>query len=166
MEKQFLEWVGQYQARILNVCRFYTWEPEEQKDLYQEILLLVWKSMPRFREESSPGTWIYRIAVNTSLMFRRTAGRRKEDPILEKVEEPIAETSLESKMDQESELLALRKAISTLKELDQTLVMLYFEELPYQDIAAITGLSTTNVGARLSRIKKRLTTMLTPASHE
>ncbi len=166
MEKQFLEWVGQYQARILNVCRFYTWEPEEQKDLYQEILLLVWKSMPRFREESSPGTWIYRIAVNTSLMFRRTAGRRKEDPILEKVEEPIAETSLESKMDQESELLALRKAISTLKELDQTLVMLYFEELPYQDIAAITGLSTTNVGARLSRIKKLLTTMLTPASHE
>lgn len=166
MEEQYLAWVEKHRSRILNVCRFYAWEAEEQKDLYQEILIQIWKSMPRFREESSPGTWIYRIAVNTSLMFRRTAGRRKEDPVLEKIDEPASDAGLEAKIDQESELLALRKAIATLKELDQTLVMLYFEELSYQEISEITGLTVTNVGAKLSRIKKRLTTMLTPLSYE
>lgn len=166
MDDQFLEWVEKYKSRILNVSRFYTWEEEEQKDLYQEILLQIWKSMPRFRAESSPGTWIYRISVNTSLMFKRSAGRRREAPILEKIEEPASVPGIEEKIDHESELLALRKAISSLKELDQTLLMLYFEELSYREISDITGLTVSNVGARLSRIKRHLTTMLTPASYE
>lgn len=162
MEEQFQDWVAENQGRIHSVCRFYTWEEEERKDLYQEILYQVWTSMPRFKGDSSPGTWIYRIAVNTALMFRRTAGRRKDTERLEQVQEPFS-SPVESSIEQAEEQRLLWQAIRSLSEADQTLVLLYFEELSYQEISEVTGLSVSNVGARLSRIRKKLIQQVTPS---
>ncbi|MDP5171055.1 MAG: RNA polymerase sigma factor [Bacteroidia bacterium] len=160
MEEQFLSWIQEHGNRLQRICYFYSWNSEERKDLYQEVLIQIWKSMPRFREESSPGTWMYRIAVNTALMHRRTMGRKKEVVGLDHVEEQIQAPTIESSMDQEQRMQWLKSAIKDLKDLDKTILLLYFEEIPYDQIATITGISVSNVGVRLTRIRKQLSVMI------
>ncbi len=160
MEQRFLAWVQEYQERLVRICRFYTFHSEEEKDLYQEVLIQIWKSMPRFREESSPGTWVYRIAVNTALMYRRTLGRRKEQTSFDQLPDVIEQPDPEGNMDQQTRMQWLREAIANLGELDRTIVLLYLEELSYDEIAEVTGLSVSNVGVRLNRIRKKLSSMI------
>ena len=156
MEEQFHAWVNAHHASIQRISRFYTFDKEEQKDLYQEILLQLWRSMPRFREQCQVGTWVYRIAVNTALMFRRSLGRRKERTGDFPAHEPSEGPSVERQMDEEAQLRWLYKAIGHLKDIDRTLVLLYLEDLSYQEMASVTGLSENHVGVRLHRIRQQL----------
>lgn len=161
MEQQYLAWIAEQQERLSRICRFYARDAAERQDLYQDILYQIWKAMPRFRGDSSPGTWIYRIAVNTALMHRRTQGRRKETA-LETPPELAHDASIESNLDREAQLSALYRAIDQLKDLDRTLILLFLEELSYEEMAEVTGLTVNHVGVRLSRAKKRLSNLLTP----
>ncbi len=156
MEEQFHAWIDAHQASILRISRFYTFDKEEQKDLYQEILLQVWRSMPRFQGQCQVGTWIYRVAVNTALMFRRSLGRRKDRPGQFPAQEPFEGPSIEQQMDDQTRLSWLYRAIGQLKDIDRTLILLYLEDLSYEDISAVTGLSTNHVGVRLHRIRQQL----------
>jgi RNA polymerase sigma-70 factor (ECF subfamily) len=120
----------------------------------------VWNSLPGFRGESRPSTWLYRIAVNTALIYRRK--RRLTEPLPE-LRDPArgAQQSLED----EERLAALRAAIATLADQDRVIITLLLEGFSYKELAEITGLTVNYVGVKISRIKQALEEMLTEAHH-
>ena len=144
------------------MASFYARNREEREDLYQEMLLQIWKSMPNFREDSKATTWMYRIGVNTALFHQRKRYRRREDSLQRELPEPAWEPDFAASLDQNERMKQMFLAIRQLKALDQTLILLYLEELSYEEMADVTGLTASNVGVRINRIKKKLSKQLNP----
>jgi len=151
MEKKFLKTIHDYQNIIYKVCRVYRDSKEDQEDLFQEIVYQLWKSYPSFKGESKVSSWLYRIALNTSIsVFRKTI------PLIDNYEEfpenmhPLEEESVSE--NEERLFSALRK----LNNAEKAVISLYLEAFNYQEIAEITGLSESNVGVKLNRIKNKL----------
>lgn len=156
-EAAYIRLIEENHARLVRLCRFYERVPADQEDLYQEILYQVWRSRQRFRGESQASTWIYRIAVNTALTHVRThTNRSKHISRQGYAEEPAFSVEYGQQLDQQTQQKALQQAISGLSAVDRTLILLYLEERTYQEMAQIMGLSESNVGVRLNRIKKKL----------
>lgn len=131
-------------------------EGDDRNDLMQEIMLAVWRAIPQFRAESKPTTFLYRVSHNAALSWRRTRQNYRR-----RIEQAaaFAETNLqtnEAPPDNER-LEALYAAIRRLPELDRSLILLSLDGISYADMAEIHGLSQSNVGVRLNRIKQRLT---------
>ena len=159
-ERLFAELFAANQARIQRLCYGYLGPCGEVEDLFQEIMVNVWNSLPSFRGESQPATWLYRIAVNTALIYRRK--RRATGPLPELVDP--ARGAYQSLEDRER-LAALHAAISTLPDQDRVIVTLLLDGLAYKEIAEITGLTVNHVGVRISRIKQALEAHLTEDHH-
>ena len=155
MEKEFLEVIHDYQKIIYKICRVYRDSREDQEDLFQEIVYQLWKSYPGFKRESKISSWIYRIALNTAIAVYRKSkirvDRYQEFPehIHPSDEKPISEN-------EERLFWALRK----LHDGEKAVISLYLEDFNYKEIAEITGLSESNVGVRLNRIKNKLKEIL------
>jgi RNA polymerase sigma-70 factor (ECF subfamily) len=159
-ERLFQELFGANKERIRRLCYGYLGPAGEVDDLFQEIMVHVWNSLPSFRGESAPGTWLYRIAVNTALIYRRK--RRATEPLPEMADRRSgAQQDLEAR----ERLAALRRAIALLPDQDRLIVTLLLEGLSYREIAEITGLTINHVGVKISRIKLTLEEMLTEAHH-
>lgn len=155
-EAVFLNLLQESEARLQRVCRFYCSQLVDQEDLMQEIVFQCWRSRAKFRGEAQWSTYLYRIALNTALTFVRKEKRKRHRP-LEESTAPIEKApSIEQQIDQAQQHAFLFQAIHRLKKLDQTLILLYLEELSYREMAEITGLSESNVGVKINRIKKRL----------
>jgi RNA polymerase sigma-70 factor, ECF subfamily len=159
-ERLFDELFAANRSRIQRLCYGYLGSAAEVDDLFQEIMFNVWNALPGFRGESLPGTWLYRIAVNTALVHRRK--RRPTEPLPE-LRDPArgAHQSLED----EERLSALRSAIATLPDQDRLIMTLLLEGLSYKEIAEITGLTVNHVGVKISRVKSVLEALLTEAHH-
>lgn len=124
-------------------------------DLYQEVILNLWKAYPKFRKECKISTWIYRIALNTCISFIR-----KEKNVPEIVALTREADWMTEEKDELTEMLRqLYRMINQLGQLDKSIVLLYLEEKSYEEIAEITGLTVTNVATKLSRIKDKLKKM-------
>ena len=136
------------------VGSLYFTDDEEKKDALQEMMYQLWKSYPSFGGRSKFSTWMYRVCLNTALTYRRKNGRCRHEPLtpahLHIPQEPPA------KIDAASSLLA--QAITDLSTLNKAIVLLYLEDMGYDEIAHITGLSKSNVSVRLVRIRKELET--------
>lgn len=154
LEQQFIEALERNKDRIYRMCRSYVSDSEDAKDLFQEVLLQVWKSMPGFKGEANIDTWIFRITVNNCLRIRKQLQkhRDKHNSLDGLYFEPEAATPPE----QQERLQQLRQCIKGLPETDKTIVLLYLEELPYKDIADITGLTENHVAVKMKRIKIKL----------
>lgn len=140
---------------IYKVCYLYATDPFQLDDLYQETVLNLWKAFPRFRGDSSPSTWIYRICLNTCISFRRKSGRQVQAITL-----PVnLEVFDEEDDNRKTKLTELYRMIHTLGPLERALILLWLEERSYEEIARIMGLTKTNVGVRLNRIKEKLKNM-------
>ena len=126
------------------------------EDLLQEIMTNVWNSLPRFRAESAIHTWVYRIAVNTALVYRKKM--RQGEPLAEVAD---ARAGTHQNLEQEERLAALRRAIRSLAEQDRLIVTLLLEGLSYKEIAEVTGLTVNYVGVKISRIKQALEQVMT-----
>lgn len=149
-EQQFIAEVIRHKGIIFRICRIYQKEKSAQDDLYQEILMNAWNSFPRFEGRSKFSTWLYRVALNTAL-YQKRKNRIFENIVgLEHVEN-YSDQDLQS-----DQLEKLRAAINTLDTTEKSIVVLYLDELPYKEISEITGLTETNVGVRLNRIKTKL----------
>lgn len=151
-EREFLELLEQNKARIMRLCYVYTSTRQNREDLFQEICLHIWKSLPTFRGESHVSTWVYRIALNVAQRYSHSQRRH----IL-----PADSTRWVEEIAVEDHATAeyieyLRHCIAQLNEADKTLMLLYLEEYPYKEIATITGLTETNVGVKLSRLKHKV----------
>jgi RNA polymerase sigma-70 factor (ECF subfamily) len=159
-ERLFHELFAENRARIQRLCYGYLGAAGDVDDLFQEVMINAWNSLPSFRGESRAGTWLYRVAVNTALVHRRR--RRATEPLPE-LRDPArgAQQSLED----EERLAALRAAIATLPDQDRLIITLLLEGLSYREIAEITGLTVNHVGVKISRIKQTLEGMLTEAHH-
>jgi len=150
-ERLFLDLFRANKARIHRLCYGYLNSAADAEDLFQEVMANVWNSLPRFRGEANPATWLYRIAVNTALIYRRR--RRPEEPL---TEIPDRGGGPHEALEQEQQLAALRRAIASLAEGDRLIVALLLEDLSYKEIAEITGMTVNYVGVKISRIKQAL----------
>lgn len=155
LEKQFTQVIKANEAIIFKISTVYTRTKEDQQDLYQDIIIQLWKAFVRFRNEAQISTWIYRIALNTAITrLRKTKKRATQVPIDQAVLQYTENTDPEF----EARIKLLYSYIETLNDLDKGIILLYLEDKSHGEIAGIIGLSVTNVGTRISRIRKKMKT--------
>lgn len=156
LEETFLELVRENDARLRRLCRLYASGAHAEEDLYQDILVQLWRSLPSFRGEARASTWLYRVALNTALMHRRTSRSRPEVP-LESAHEPRAtDMPPDERVDARRRRERLYAAIARLGEVDRAIVMLHLEGHSHREIGEVLGISENNTGVKLHRIRKRL----------
>lgn len=154
-EHDFVKLIQDNERIIYKICSFYASDNFPLADLYQDVIYNLWKGFPKFRKDSSYGTWIYRIALNTCI-----SGIRKEKKQI-KTNYPIENIS-EWFIEPESldeEIREMYRMINQLKTLEKMILLLYLEEKSYQEIADITGLTLSNVATKLKRTKEKLKQM-------
>lgn len=162
-EVVFKEWLIAYGGAIWKVARAYTHSPEDAQDLSQEISLQLWRSLPRFEQRSSPATWVYRVALNTGLAWRRNraADAARSSTSSTAIDEvagpgvPVADRAVS-----EERIEQLYAAIRQLPRADAALVLLSLDGLSYREISEIVGLSESHVGVKLCRARKALHELL------
>jgi RNA polymerase sigma factor (sigma-70 family) len=154
--QRFLEQLAPHEPALWRLAGLHARGRGDREDLYQELVLQLWRSFGNFRGESSYSTFVYRVALNTALAWNRKA--RSLTPTLSLEDLPDTEDSRTDDSTQVRELLAT--AIQKLAPLDRSVIGLALEGLSYEEIASITGLSVSNVGTRLSRNKSHLRSIL------
>ena len=156
-ERQFRQWVDRHAATLHRIARAFA-GPADQADLLQELLLTLWRAIPRFRGACAEATFVYRIAHNRALTWvgREHGRRRRED------ETRNALLALPAGGDdgESAQLECLYAAIRRLPAIDRSLVLLALDGVPHSDAGALHGLSVTAVGARISRAKAKLVTLI------
>lgn len=165
LRKEFVLLIAQDQALIHKVCSMYCRDTEERKDLFQEIVLQLWRSYPTFKHESKVSTWMYRVALNTAVSSFRKNSRRPHHASLSDLDLDIP-ASPDTSAEYELKIKYLYAAIDQLSQVEKAIVMLYLEERSYDEMAEIIGITKTNVGVKLNRIKAKLEKLLTPVYHE
>ncbi|PTX21542.1 RNA polymerase sigma-70 factor (ECF subfamily) [Pontibacter mucosus] len=152
----FMQQLNQHLGIAHKVCGLYFDDAEEKQDVIQEMLYQLWRSYPSFDGRSRFSTWMYRVCLNTALTYRRKERKHQNQPLSEGhhqiPDEPVSH--------QEESIKLLHAAIASLSPLNKAIVLLYLEDLRYEEIAQITGLTKSNVSVRLVRIKKELESML------
>jgi RNA polymerase sigma-70 factor, ECF subfamily len=157
LKEQFTNLFGANIGIILKISRAYTKTIHDREDLINDIALEMWKAFPRFKGESKLSTWVYRIALNTSLNYKRKR-KNKTVPFSDISQTEGFSRLIESETDNQATEI-LYACIDELNEINKAIIILYLDGNPYDDIAEITGISNTNVGTRLMRIKEELKKM-------
>jgi RNA polymerase sigma factor (sigma-70 family) len=160
---QFSAWLTQHAAVLHHVANGFA-EGDDRHDLMQELMLAVWRAIPAYRAGAQASTFIYRVAHNAALTWRRTQ-RNYRERIDRFGAQALMEPTGENRREQEA-LDHVYAAIRRLAPLDRSLILLHLDGLDYAAIAEVHGLTETNVGARLTRLRQKLTTMLEDITHE
>ena len=167
-EAQFAAAVEQHRDALYRVCCAYVRDETDRQDIYQEVLIHIWKSLDAFRGQSGLGTWVYRVAVNTCLGWLRHEKRRSR--MLERVQEeqPSADFGIEADVPTAAgdNLRQLYACVARLAPVDRLLVSLYLEEMPTAEIGAVLGISEGNVRVKLHRIKNQLRETMEKENYE
>lgn len=151
IEKEFIDIVEQNQRLIYKVCYIYTDNINTLNDLYQDIMLNLWRGFAKFKGNSNISTWIYRIALNTCIShYRKERAKPGSVPISNN-------TDLYYDSPDNESINQMYRMIDTLNSLDKAIILLYLEDKPYDEISEIIGIGKSNVGVRLLRIKEKLT---------
>jgi len=152
VNEQFLDMIVQHQGIIHKVCNSYCENKENKLDLYQEIIYQLFKAYPSYRGDSKISTWMYRVALNTAITdFRK---EKKKELIRVPEEQLLLLASPDTEDDEKISLLYM--AINHLSKIEKALILLYLEDYSYQEISEIIGITTSNVGVKLTRIKTKL----------
>jgi RNA polymerase sigma-70 factor (ECF subfamily) len=151
-EKEFIKAIQDNQQIIVKVCNLYTDNPADREDLFQEILFNAWKGNKNYKGNAKFSTWLYKVALNTSITFFKKDKRKSS--VFSKELPGIEPPDLTDPLNEQA--VAMNKAINELSEIDKALVMLYLEEYDYQEIADIMGISVNNVAVKMNRIKAKL----------
>ena len=158
-ETRFKEIVAENEERIRRICRDYAPSEEDSKDMCQEVLVNIWKSLDNFRGDAAMSTWIYRIAVNTSLSHSGKAFKQMQFRV-DGDEQQLGKLLIDDGGEQialrEIQLDALETEINQLSVIDKALVSLMLEDVPGKEIANIIGITEPNVRVKLHRIKENL----------
>ena len=149
----FNQWFDQHKALIFKIVRAYGNTPMDQDDLFQEISIQVWRSIPTFRQESAIATWIYRIALNTAISWiRKEQKHRKGNSDVEEIPDLLIHTDKPI----DDQLNWLYNAIHTLDEIDRSVALMLLDGFSYKEMAGMLGITVSNVGVKINRIKKQL----------
>lgn len=160
-DETFLKLVRENEARLRKICRVYAADAEEEKDLYQDILVQLWRALPSFEGSSRPGTWLYRVALNTALAQKRQRIARESATLDES--HPIWRNPIpapDASLETEQRLQRLYTAIARLDDVDKAVVTMYLDECSYREIAEVLGITESYVGVKLHRIKKEMAAWL------
>ncbi|MEI9909689.1 MAG: RNA polymerase sigma factor [Bacteroidota bacterium] len=149
----FENWLGQHKALFFKIVRAYAFTVTDQDDLFQEITIQVWHSIPTFRQKSSVTTWLYRISLNTAIKWTRKERKHYEskEPL-----DTVQHILQENKIHTDERLVWLYEEISRLDEIDRSIALLLLEGFSYKEMAGITGITESNIGVKINRIKKHL----------
>jgi RNA polymerase sigma-70 factor, ECF subfamily len=149
----FDDWLRAHAGLVLRIVRAYAFTPHDREDLLQEIALQLWNSIPRFRGESKVTTWIYRVALRSSLAWsqRERTHTVTQQTLAEPFDVPAPPPAA---LDQRLEWIYAQ--IAKLEPVERSLILLHLDGLSYREIAETLGISAGHVGVKLSRIKKAL----------
>ncbi|EGV44364.1 sigma-70 family RNA polymerase sigma factor [Bizionia argentinensis JUB59] len=160
LEHNFVEQLEANQNIVHKVCRLYTNNQDAHNDLFQEVVIQLWKAYPKFRGDSKFSTWMYRVALNTAITLYRKKKRRINTQEFESVEFKIKAEEYDDT--EEQQLKLLYSAVKELNDIEKALVFLYLEDKNYKEISETMGISEVNARVKMSRIKTKLKTILNP----
>lgn len=149
-EQQFTALVKRHKETIYSVCLMFADNQDDANDLMQEVLIKLWKGFDSFRGECSEKSWIWRISMNTCITQDQKLKHKQDVPVAELLTEQTAESK---------QVKMLHDRIHRLQPFDRAIVMLWLEDLSYEDIGQIVGITAKNVSVRLVRIKEELKKM-------
>lgn len=151
LTKRFEAHLQNHQAILRKVSRAYAFDLSDQQDLSQEILIQLWKSFPAYDAGRSFSTWMFRIALNTAITFRRAAKRVRTTSTFD-----AASVSSANEAQAVETSILLERILSNLDDLDRALLLMYCEQYAIEEIAEVLGISAANVTTRMSRLRQRL----------
>jgi RNA polymerase sigma-70 factor (ECF subfamily) len=147
----FPTFLESHKGIVFKVCQTYCQQAVERKDLAQEIIIQLWKAFPRYDPAYKASTWVYRIALNVAISYHRKLVKRRESP---------ADLNLVSfhpgQQEEDPRLHLIYELIYQLDDLNKAIILLYLEDYNYKEVAAVVGLTETNVASKINRIKKKL----------
>lgn len=151
--RQFLDLVEKHKGIVIRICSVYARRQDERDDLFQEIIVQLWKAWPGFEGRSQFSTWMYRIALNTAI-----SGLRKKTAGIVYIDQFAMPDAVDPGMDQakEERLALLYQAIRELPEIDKALVMLYLDDHSYEEMEAILGINQGALRTKMNRAKEKL----------
>ncbi|MBD0374722.1 MAG: sigma-70 family RNA polymerase sigma factor [Flavisolibacter sp.] len=151
-EKRFEKYIKEHEGLIYKVCRVYAYTEADRQDLFQDIVVQLWKAYPKFKGQSKFSTWLYRVAINTAI-----TGLRKQKDFIDTCEPAALPQPTEEKSSGEEEQWErLYAAIERLNEVEKAIVMLYMEDKSYEEMEDILGISGGNLRVKMNRIKDKL----------
>ena len=156
----FKEWMQEFKPLLFKITRVYGAETNEEEDLFQEIVIQVWKSIDNFKRQCSPHTWIYRVSLNTAIKWSARSKKPKTELLVS------GKPLIASKAEIDPKLEWLYHEISLLDSIDRSLTMLMLDGFSYKEMAEILGITASNVGVKINRIKKRLQERAKLMEHE
>ncbi len=160
----FQEIIEQHKGILFKVARTYCPNEDDRQDLIQEMMIHIWKSIHRYDTQFKISTWLYRVSLNVAISFyRKNTTRTNKYTVLN--EQTAQMPTSGDKAENERQLNLLEQFISELKEIDKAIMLLYLEDKKHAEIAEILGMSVSNVGTKIGRIKDKLKTrfsQLTP----
>jgi RNA polymerase sigma-70 factor (ECF subfamily) len=148
--------IEQHKGILFKVARAYFPDEEDRQDLIQEMMIQIWQSIHKYNDQYKISTWLYRISLNVAISFYRKSSTRAKK--YTELNEQTVETLVEDKSENERHLNLLEQFICELKEIDKALMILYLEDKSHTEIAEILGMSVSNVGTKIGRIKDKLKT--------
>jgi RNA polymerase sigma-70 factor (ECF subfamily) len=161
LQKEYALLISEHQGILYKIGRSYTGQQDDFDDLYQEMMIQLWKSYGRFNGESKVSTWVYRVCLNTALNYNKSkrtySSRFIED---ERIEDFKDESDIEKELLEKEKAKILYESINELKRVDRAVILLALDGNSYSEIADILGITVSNVGAKLSRAKSKLETIM------
>lgn len=156
-QQHFFEGIlEQHKGILFKVARAYCPDVEDRQDLIQEMMIQIWQSVHKYNDQYKITTWLYRISLNVAISFYRKSSTRVKK--YTELNEQMVETTIDDKSENERQLKLLEQFISELKEIDKALMIMYLEDKSHTEIAEILGISASNVGTKIGRIKDQLKT--------
>lgn len=153
IENEFTQIIKENESLIFKITTIYACNKQDREDLFQEIVIQLWKAFSKFRNESKISTWIYRVALNTAISGFRKQKKRIDLASIDWFTQNYSENST---TEQEDRVKSLYQYIETLNALDKGIILLFLEDKSHKEISEIIGLSKTNIGTRLSRIRQKI----------
>jgi len=157
MESVFKEIEKNQKEKIYGLCKTFVYDVSQADDLYQEVMINLWKNSTKFQKRSQLSTWIYKITLNTSINFNLKENRRKTliETFFQRV--PKLKFEIPQILEEESEdKRKLYNEIESLKNGDKYIIRMYLDEMSYKEIAEVIGVSVNSIGVKVSRIKEKL----------
>ena len=151
-ETEFEQKIREHQLLIHKVCHIYAYTEADRQDLFQEIVIGLWKAYPGFKGLSAFSTWLYRVAINTAI----TGLRQKKNLLIPYEPEALPSQLAEEPAPEEEQWQQLISAIEKLNEVEKAIVMLYLEDRSYEEMEDILGLGQGALRVKMSRIKDKL----------
>lgn len=150
-EQEFAALVREHKQTIYTVCYMFSQDEDEVADLFQDTLVNLWQGLDSFRHEAKPETWIYRVALNTCV-----SADRKKKSALQRVDLSMQQNLYRDNSHSAVQIRQLHDRIQKLDVVDRAIILLWLEDMSYEEIAAIVGISVKNLSVKLVRIKEQL----------